>query len=149
MKPFLFPLSIPVIPKLSHFAAVCVVLAGGGQAVSAQSPQPAEPDQPEQELLHKDFKPTSMLQVAEHPVEKARFPVIDFHGHLRRMDSQDTLRVMDACNVQTIIDFDGGSGPAFEGTMSSIIRAVRTKSAGLPILVPRSFFATTMGVRVP
>ena len=124
MKPFLFPVFSPVILKRPRLAALYIVLAAGGQVVSAQSTQPAEPDQPEQEILLKDFKPTSMLKVPEHPVEKARFPVIDFHGHLGRMDSQDTLRVMDACNVQTIIDFDGGSGPAFEEQ--------KARYAGLP-----------------
>ncbi len=50
--------------------------------------------------------------------------MIDFHGHLRRMDPQDALRVMEATNVQTIIDFDGGSGAALEEQ--------KARYAGLP-----------------
>ncbi len=124
MKAFPFPVSIPLIPT-SLLPALYIVLAIAGEAVSAQSPQPAEPDQPDQELLLRDFKPRSMLQVPEHPVEKARFPVIEFHGHLRSMVPQDALRgVMDACNVQTIINFDGGSGPTLEEQ--------KARYAGLP-----------------
>ena len=125
MKPFPFPVSIPVIPRRSLFAILYISLAAGVEAVWAQSPPPtAKPDEPDPGLLLKDFKPRSMLQVPEHPVEKARFPVIDFHGHLRRMDPQDALRVMEASNVQTIIDFDGGSGPALEEQ--------KARYAGLP-----------------
>lgn len=29
-----------------------------------------------------EFKPRSMLEVPEHPVARARFPVIDVHTHL-------------------------------------------------------------------
>ena len=113
MKPFPLPPSI-LGPSRRLILVILGAAAAGVQAVGAQSPPPAKPDQPDQELLLKDFKPRSMLQVPEHPVEKARFPVIDFHGHLGRMDPQEALRVMEATNVQTIIDFDGGSGPALE-----------------------------------
>ena len=55
-----------------------------------------------------------MLRVDEHPVARARFPVIDFHGHLSRADPEQSIRVMRACNVRMIVDFDGGSGDRFE-----------------------------------
>jgi hypothetical protein len=33
-------------------------------------------------LLLRDYKPRSMLHVAAHPVEKARFAVWDVHNHV-------------------------------------------------------------------
>ena len=29
-----------------------------------------------------DFTPHSMLRVAEHPIERPKFPAIDFHNHI-------------------------------------------------------------------
>lgn len=94
----------------------CLVLAAPGLNVSAkpgtvQGPPGRDPG-PE-ELLLKDFQPVSMLRVPESRVEKARFPLIDIHGHLALgggMEPEDALRVMDACNVRAIVNFDGGSG---------------------------------------
>ena len=82
---------------------------------AAQAPESARPaTSPGDELLLKDFRPQSMLRVKEHPVVRARFPVIDFHGHLSRAEPDQMIRVMDACNVRMIVDFDGGAGDRFE-----------------------------------
>ncbi len=85
MKPLPFPVSISVISRRSCFSILYISVTAATWTVSAQSP-PAKPDQPDQQLLLKDFKPRSMLQVPEHPVEKARFPVIDFHGQAESFD---------------------------------------------------------------
>ncbi len=66
-----------------------------------------------------DFRPDSMLAVSEHPVEKARFPVIDIHTHLSRSSDnsnkflaspQELLTVMDLRNVRTLVNLTGGRG---------------------------------------
>ncbi len=93
-----------------HF--VLLLLPSLGAAQNSEPTRPAPPTS--DELLLKDFKPQSMLRVDEHPVARARFPVIDFHGHLSRADPEQTIRVMGACNVRMIVDFDGGSGDRFE-----------------------------------
>ncbi len=81
----------------------------------AQEVPPGRPSAgPGDQLLLKDFTPKSMLRVDENPVARARFPVIDFHGHLSRGDPERMIRVMDACNVRMIVDFDGGFGERFE-----------------------------------
>src|SRR5438445_593428 len=54
------------------------------------------------ELNISDFKPRSMLAVLVHEIERAKFPVIDFHNHLDAQEPADMLRIMDACNVEKI-----------------------------------------------
>ena len=53
------------------------------------------------EILLKDFQPKSLLKVAEHVPETARFPVVDAHNHLFGDLSADKLiEVMDAVGVK-------------------------------------------------
>ncbi len=82
-----------------------------------------------------EFKPKSMLRVAEHPVARARFPVIDVHTHLFGLgrkaapDSPEAheelvrvARTMDACNLETLLNLTGGNSetvPAIRQAMAS------------------------------
>jgi predicted TIM-barrel fold metal-dependent hydrolase len=45
-----------------------------------------------------------MLRVAEHRIERAKFPVIDFHNHIDGMDPADVLSVMDACGIEHLVN---------------------------------------------
>lgn len=81
-----------------------------------------------------EFQPKSMLRVAERPVERARFPVIDIHTHLfslgRNLDPASAevaqllgqiARWMDECRLQTLINLTGGSSqsiPAIRQTFA-------------------------------
>ena len=66
-----------------------------------------------QNLQLKDYVPRSELVVEEHPVERARFPVIDAHIHLGRYHDAEPAAVqelvddMDACNLRAYVDLDG------------------------------------------
>jgi len=51
-----------------------------------------------------DFHPRSSLNVPVHSVERARFPVIDYHNHLDSTQPADVLAVMDACNVEHVVN---------------------------------------------
>ena len=51
-----------------------------------------------------DFHPRSSLTVSAHYVERARFPVIDYHNHLDSTEPAAVLAVMDACNVERTIN---------------------------------------------
>ena len=51
-----------------------------------------------------DFQPQSTLVTAEHHVERARFPVIDYHNHLDALDPVEVLRIMDACGIERIVN---------------------------------------------
>ena len=67
----------------------------------------------EEDLLLREYRPKSMLKVDASPVLRAKFPFIDFHGHLRRATPERSIAVMDACNMKVIVDFDGFYGEHF------------------------------------
>src|SRR5262245_9105214 len=54
-----------------------------------------------------EYHPRSTLKVPEHLVPRARFPVVDFHGHPPRLTSPDVVNsvgeAMDKLNVQVMI----------------------------------------------
>lgn len=75
----------------------------------------------------KDYEPRSMLRVTETKVERARFPVIDFHTHLSftdrsakpekalfRAKREEILPVMDRKNLRAMVNLTGGYGAALE-----------------------------------
>ena len=93
---------------------------------AADSRQERARPQP-QPLELKDYQPRSMLQVSATTVERARFPVIDFHTHLGfraassggvatgeemkfRAPASELLPVMDAVNLATMVNLTGGVG---------------------------------------
>lgn len=57
-----------------------------------------------------DFEPKSSLVTAEHEVERARFPAIDYHNHLDALEPSDVLRIMDACGVEQIVNITMKTG---------------------------------------
>ncbi|NVM03446.1 MAG: amidohydrolase family protein [Candidatus Helarchaeota archaeon] len=62
-----------------------------------------------------DYKPKSMLQTKVTIVEKAKFPAIDAHNHLRSVvnsgaDVSELVKIMDECNVKAVVNLDGGFG---------------------------------------
>ena len=71
-----------------------------------------------------DYKPRSMLVVAETPVPRARFPVVDVHGHARGLAGPDAIQEMigflDELNIQVYIASDNLSGGALQRAMAAI-----------------------------
>ena len=72
-----------------------------------------------------DYRPHSTLITAAHPVPKAKFPVVDFHGHPQgRLNSADSLATMmaalDALNVRVMIAADNLSGTRLEQAMTTV-----------------------------
>ena len=81
-----------------------------------------------------EFRPKSMLHVTEHPVARAKFPVIDVHSHLFGLgrkaapDSPEAhaelaqvAKTMDDCNLATLINLTGGNSetiPAIRKAMA-------------------------------
>ncbi|HTZ90588.1 MAG TPA: amidohydrolase family protein [Alloacidobacterium sp.] len=57
-----------------------------------------------------EFQPRSMLISARHHLERARFPVIDYHNHLDSLDPRDVLRVMDACGLEKTVNITMKTG---------------------------------------
>jgi uncharacterized protein len=72
-----------------------------------------------------DYRPRSTLVVPEHPVKRARYPAIDFHGHpqglLGSTESLARLGVeLDGLNVRVMIAANNISGDALKRTIATI-----------------------------
>jgi predicted TIM-barrel fold metal-dependent hydrolase len=75
-----------------------------------------------------------MLQVAETPVERSRFPVIDIHTHLSwSKDETNTylaapeelLEVMERRNIRTLVNLTGGCGRGLQEAVEKFDRKYR------------------------
>ncbi|MDZ4673277.1 MAG: amidohydrolase family protein [Gemmatimonadota bacterium] len=72
-----------------------------------------------------DYRPRSTLVVPEHPVPRAKYPVIDFHGHPQGLlgSSEALLRMgasLDSLNVRLMLAANNISGDALKSTMATI-----------------------------
>jgi len=88
----------------------------------------------------RQFEPRSMLHVKETAVEKARFPVVDFHTHItfrakgkagvphgedQRVlaPPAELLEVMDRRNIRTMVNLTGGVGRGLADTIEKYQKA--------------------------
>lgn len=91
-------------------------------------------------MLLSEYAPRPELEVPEHPVNRARFPVVDGHNHLGRIVRegpqavQALLAEMDACNVQTIVDLDGGRALPLERSLEMLKKAYPERFRVLAVL---------------
>lgn len=72
-----------------------------------------------------DYRPRNTLVTPEHTVPKAKFPVIDFHGHPQaQLGSSEALLGMgaslDALNVRLMVVANNISGEALTRTMATV-----------------------------
>lgn len=58
----------------------------------------------EVDLKLSDFHPRSALRTPVHIIERARFPVIDYHNHLDSTDPREVLSIMDQCGVEHVVN---------------------------------------------
>src|SRR5579864_1055831 len=89
MRPF-----IPGVFLLS--AAVLTAQTQSSPQIGYKSAADAEQ---KKTLLLRDFKPASMLHVPVHPVEKAKFYVIDVHNHIN-----DAARIDDHMPPERVLE---------------------------------------------
>ena len=71
-----------------------------------------------------DYKPRSTLKVGEHPVPRAKFPVIDIHSHQPTPISTEQFdRVaagMDANNIRLLVNLSGGTGEQLRRGLAAV-----------------------------
>ncbi|MFN7946751.1 MAG: amidohydrolase family protein [Blastocatellia bacterium] len=104
-------------------AGLMLTAAAGRMSLAQQGQEMKKKDS--QPLPITEYEPKSMLHVRETKVERARFPVIDFHTHLSftntsgatekshsRVRPEEILAVMDRRNVRTMVNLTGGYGAA-------------------------------------
>jgi uncharacterized protein len=94
-------------------------------------PRPAEGKEPEfPPPSIRDYKPRSTLVVPQHPVPRARFPVVDIHGHpfagpgpVTPEAYEAVVKAMDGQNLQLMVNVSGTSGDRLKQMLEVIRRS--------------------------
>jgi predicted TIM-barrel fold metal-dependent hydrolase len=86
-----------------------------GQAPGQVRRRPAEGRQPEFPAPNiREYKPKSQLVTPQHPVPRAKFPVIDVHSHqstpISPGEFDRVMAGMEANNLQILVNLSGSSG---------------------------------------
>ena len=76
-----------------------------------------------QTLTIEEYEPESTLVTAEHPVPRAKFPVIDVHSHHRGNTSAEALQKiigeMDELNLRVLVNLSGRYGEQLASTVKN------------------------------
>jgi predicted TIM-barrel fold metal-dependent hydrolase len=93
----------------------CAVASVSGQAPGQVRPRPAEGREPElKPPTIREYKPKSTLVVPQHPVPRAKFPVIDIHSHqstpISAGEYDRVIKGMESNNLQILVNLSGSSG---------------------------------------
>jgi uncharacterized protein len=71
-----------------------------------------------------EYKPRSTLVVPEHKVPRAKFPVVDIHGHPGRLTSAETVRgivsALDRLNVRVMVQANPASGEGLKQQIEAV-----------------------------
>ena len=76
-----------------------------------------------QDLGIRQYKPTSRLVVAQHPVPRAKYPVIDIHSHHWNLNADRwaaVVREMDTLNLRILVNLSGGTGGRLRQNLSVV-----------------------------
>jgi predicted TIM-barrel fold metal-dependent hydrolase len=116
--------------RILHVALAVLTLSLG--YVAAQQlppgqirPRPAEGREPEFPPPNiREYKPRSTLVVPEHQVSRAKFPVIDFHGHPPNLTGPDAVNQvgdsMSPLNLQIMVNASGVSGDRLTQAINAV-----------------------------
>ena len=80
-----------------------------------------------------DYRPRSTLVTAEHEVPKAKYPVIDYHGHpgSAQLGSAEALEKfgneLDAIGVRMVVTANNTSGPALQQQAAVVAASARMR----------------------
>ena len=100
---------------LTFVLSLIVAAIGAQQAPGQIRPRPAQGRQPEFTPPNiREYKPKSTLVTPQHPVPRAKFPVIDIHSHqptpISEADFDRVMKGMEENNLQILVNLSGGSG---------------------------------------
>src|SRR5689334_11507867 len=100
-------------------------LVGQTQAPGQIRPRPAEGRQPEfQPPTIREYKPKSTLVVPQHPVPRAKFPVIDIHSHqptpISPAEFDRVVKGMDENNLRLLVNLSGSWGDQLHRGLDAI-----------------------------
>jgi len=116
-------IALPIFALIAF--AMAIAAAQQPPAPGQLRPRPGtgrEPEFPAPKIT--DYKPKSTLVVPEHPVPRAKFPVVDIHGHPPALVSPQTIQtVLDAMNklnIQVMVQANGASGDRLKQQLDGI-----------------------------
>lgn len=94
---------------------------GPGQ-VRSRPGEGRDPEFPPPSIV--EYQPRSTLVVPAHPVPRARYPVIDIHGHPPALLSDAVINqvggAMDSLNLRVMVNANGSSGDRLTGQLEAI-----------------------------
>src|SRR6185436_5998536 len=102
-----------ILPVLLALGLVSLGIVGAQQLPPGQvRPRPAEGREPEFPPPNiREYKPRSTLVVPEHRVPRAKFPVVDIHGHPPRLTGPEPVNqvgdTMSPLNLQVMVNANG------------------------------------------
>ena len=123
---------IVVAAALLGAAAIGIAQAPQGQrSQGALQSRPGADREPEFQVPNiRQYKPKSTLVVPQHPVPRAKFPVIDIHSHqptpISEAEFETLVKSMDPLNLQVLVNATGASGDRLVRSVAAL-RASRFK----------------------
>jgi uncharacterized protein len=117
-----------VAAALVGVAAIAIIVAQapqGTQSQGALQQRPGADRQPEFPIPNiREYKPRSTLVVPQHPVPRAKFPVIDIHSHqpapINDAQMETLVKSMDPLNLQLLVNASGVSGDALVRSIKAL-----------------------------
>jgi predicted TIM-barrel fold metal-dependent hydrolase len=107
--------SLRAIPTILLVVPLVLLVGAWPSAATAQGgrrQQGQQPTIPPPSIT--EYKPRSTLVVPEHPVPRAKFPAVDFHGHPPRLVTKEVIErvvaAMDRLNLGVMIQAQPSSG---------------------------------------
>jgi len=122
-----------MLRRLLLLAALVAVAVAGGVAQAPQGPQSQgalgnrpgagrQTEFPPPTIL--EYKPKSTLVVPEHPVPRAKFPVIDIHSHqpapISPQQLETVVKSMDTLNLRILVNASGATGDRLVQSIAAI-----------------------------
>jgi uncharacterized protein len=119
--------------RLFLLAALLAVTVAAGLAQAPQGAQSQgalgnrpganrQPELPPPSII--DYKPESTLVVPQHPVPRAKFPVIDIHSHqptpITPQQLETVVKSMDPLNLRILVNASGASGDRLVQSIAAI-----------------------------
>ena len=113
----------------ASFVVLSLVLVAAQQLPPGQiRPRPAEGREPEFPAPNiREYKPRSTLVVPEHRVPRAKFPVIDIHGHPPALTSSDVVNTvgdsMSPLNLQVMVNANSTPSAQLKSSRDAIAQS--------------------------
>jgi len=103
----------------------CAVVSVSAQTPGQVRPRPAEGREPElKPPTIREYKPKSTLVTPQHPVPRAKFPVIDIHSHqstpISAGEFDRVMTGMEANNLQILVNLSGSFGSQLQQGVAAL-----------------------------